>query len=190
MCLKEHPRELVVLYLKKDFDSRLSQRGVDQLSRVILETFNSVGIIPRARADDNLIDWYRSSKLPGQVILSGMKHLEHSIPKELLWRCHNSYHLTQSDNSQDLIGRVLEFTKEQPNEPTVLMNYECIITLSACRVISFSTIFKETQELQQNFSQLLHNEEFKNRANIIMVDYVTPEQGTSIIRLNHERFFE
>jgi hypothetical protein len=53
------------------------------------------------------------------------------------------------------------------------MNYECIITLGTCKVLSLSTIKKETVALQKIFEELLEDSKFAERSNIIMVDFIS-----------------
>lgn len=89
-----------------------------------------------------------------------------------------------------LIERMLDFTSRQTWPAIKLMNYECIITLSTCRVLSFSSILKETKALQDVFSTLLEDFKFAERCNIVMVDFISFEQAKSIARLNHQRFLD
>lgn len=86
-CLLDNPREIVILFIKRDKKSSLSEKGAKLLIETLWSIFFDVGIMKSTHSDDNILSWYKDGQFPGRVILTGFRNFPNSLPKQYLWEC-------------------------------------------------------------------------------------------------------
>lgn len=70
------------------------------------------------------------------------------------------------------------------------MNYECIVTLDFESIMSTSTILSEAKKVQKLLVDLLKDEDFRKKVNILMMDHISAVLGWQIVKINEDRLIE
>lgn len=58
-CLVENNKEIVILFIKRDKRSTLTDKGAKLLIETIWKVFSDIGFIKKQHINDNILTWYK-----------------------------------------------------------------------------------------------------------------------------------